>query len=75
MSTPIALSLSGDEEEEAASPADLLDRSLPKEEHMLAGRMIASEELIFGSNVDATAMYDFVPTTRLKGPYIKDVSL
>ena len=34
---------------------------------MLAGRMIASEELIFGSNVDATAMYDFVPTTRLKG--------
>ena len=34
---------------------------------MLAGRMIASEELIFGSNVDATAIYDFVPTTRLKG--------
>ena len=42
---------------------------------MLAGRMIASEELIFGSNVDATAMYDFVPTTRLKGPYIEDVTL
>ena len=65
----MSTSVSGEEEEEAAmaSPADLLDRSLPKEEHMLAGRMIASEELIFGSNVDATAMYDFVPTTRLKG--------
>ena len=62
------VSLSGEEEDEAASPAaDVLDRSLPKEEHMLAGRMIASEELIFGSNVDATAIYDFVPTTRLKG--------
>lgn len=44
-----------------------LYRSLPKEDHMLQGRMIASKELIFGSNVDATAMYDFVPTTKLKG--------
>ena len=65
--TAIHITRSASEDEAAASPVDLLHRSLPKEELMLAGRMIASRELIFGSNVDATAMYDFVPTTRLKG--------
>ena len=54
-----------DEDDVAAKPD--LHRSLPKEDHMLQGRMIASKEFIFGSNVDATAMYDFVPTTKLKG--------
>ena len=53
-------------EDDVAAKPDL-HRSLPKEDHMLQGRMIASKEFIFGSNVDATAMYDFVPTTKLKG--------
>ena len=43
---------------------------------MLRGRMIASKEFIFGSNDDATAMYDFVPTTRLKGKdFTQDLEL
>lgn len=62
---PVLQSQEDEGEDDVAKPD--LDRSLPKEEHMLQGRMIASKELIFGTNVDATAMYDFVPTTKLKG--------
>ena len=56
----------GDGDVSASSPA-ALHRSLPASEHTLRGRLIASQERIFGSNDDATAMYDFVPATKLKG--------